>query len=56
MTSRFLAMLLFAMIGLAAFDAFELRRDWSASAATPASQDSSLVRTMDGGNPYPPKP
>jgi hypothetical protein len=57
MTHRFLAVLLAGILALAAFDGFELRREWSentASAAPSAVDDSGEVTAMDGTTPYPP--
>jgi len=54
MTARFLVLLLFAMIGLAAWDAAEIRQDRANAIA--GAGDSSQAQVMDGGNGLPPKP
>jgi hypothetical protein len=54
MTQRFLAFLLFGMLGLVAWDGFATRaeqREGTAPSAT--SGDQSQAQVMDGGNPYP---
>jgi hypothetical protein len=57
MTQRFLAFLLFGMLGLVALDGFELRgpnRENSTPSVLSGAGDSSQAAIMDGGNPYPP--
>jgi len=57
MTQRFLAFLLFGMLGLVALDGFEMRgrqRENATPSTTSGIGDSSQAQVMDGGNPYPP--
>ena len=57
MTQKFLAFLLFGMLGLVALDGFEMRarqRENATPSATSGIGDSSQAKVMDGGNPYPP--
>ena len=57
MMHRFLAVLLFGALAIAALDGFEMRKERNentANAAPSAVDKSGEVSAMDGTNPYPP--
>ena len=57
MVHRFLALPLFGVLGLVAFDGFEERRDAAARSATTVTTEAPAeAAVLHGTNPWPPPP